>query len=98
MGTFREESDDKDKHCGVGTIAHGGRNNCWLIVMMNTQYNELQALDLNTMQLVPDSRIKVKDPKWLSRSEFDKMFQWNQWTTSDYSWQKFVPLDVIKGC
>ena len=75
---------------GVGTYVVSSQSHQWLIVQ--TGDTIIGALDKNTLRIV--STVRVEDPKWITRKEFDDLFEFAQCTLTDFTLQNTVGINV----
>lgn len=71
---------DDDKKYGIGTMVVFGQRQ-WLLISLSD--TSVGALDVHELEVV--SVVSVQDPLWISRREFDELFNFSGCTYTDFT-------------
>lgn len=82
---FRDKSKSKLEldNCSVGVLIESGCGKEKFAVI-KTSVNQVALLDLNTIEVRDDTKIRVEDPNFLSTDEFKKLVGFLPDAYSDY--------------
>jgi hypothetical protein len=84
---FRTE---EDKKFGVGTLVLFGNDQKWLLI---EEAEFVMALNLNTLEV--DGKVAVKQTDWISRLEFERIFDFSGCTFSDFTLYPCVKVTEV---
>ena len=87
--SFRTEAQNK---YGLGTLVLFGNDERWLIIEL--QDGKAARLNLHTLNV--DASVVVKDTSWLSRLEFDLLFDSTGCTFTDFTMHPLAKLDNLE--
>lgn len=86
---FRNTPEVSAKY-GVGTLVSFTREEVWLIIYAS---GHVQALNLHTLEV--DSTAAVQNPEWITRFEFEKLFDFTGYTVTDFTLHANVKVSEL---
>ena len=78
---------------GVGTLVSFTRGEVWLITHGTARGHNVQALNLHTLAV--DSFVSVVDPEWITKLEFEELFNFTGYTLTDFTLHANVKVSEL---